>query len=247
LAQAKQGTRLDVAGHTDVGRVRTNNEDSFGLDSTHGIFVVCDGMGGHAAGEVASQMAVQSTIASFASHRIPNADLCGLLFDAVTEANRSVYVAAHSQESRHGMGTTLVALVAEFPNACIVNVGDSRGYLLRAGELRQVTNDHSLVMEQVRRGVLTLEEARRSSVQNIILRALGSEPEVEIETHELELQQGDTLLLTTDGLCRHVPDEQIAQILLEASNSEESSTALIHAAKSAGGEDNITCVVIRVN
>jgi protein phosphatase len=248
LAQAKQETRLDVAGQTDVGCVRKNNEDSFGIDTPTGVFVVCDGMGGHAAGEVASHLAVQSVIEFFGAERDAQSgpDLAELLRDAVAYANRRVFDTAHLSEAHHGMGTTLVALAAEVHGAQIANVGDSRAYVLHANELRQVTNDHSLVMEQVRRGVLTLEEARKSSVQNIILRALGSEPNVEVELHDVPLESGDTVLLTSDGLCRHVPDEKIADILQKSKASDDAVHTLIKTAKDGGGEDNITCVVLRV-
>ena len=175
---------LEVAGRSDVGRVRPSNEDNLGYDQRLGIFVVCDGMGGHAAGEVASQIAVDTILAYFREHAPKvedNAFLddapvgARLLAEAVKKANDAILEYAEEHKNTSGMGTTLVA--ARFSDGVfsIANVGDSRIYLFREGQLLQLTEDHSLVMEQVRRGMLTLEEARRSSAQNIITRALGTD------------------------------------------------------------------------
>src|ERR1019366_3462975 len=192
---------LEVAGRSDVGRVRPSNEDNFGYDQRLGIFVVCDGMGGHAAGEVASQIAVDTTL------------VAARFFDGVCS---------------------------------IANVGDSRIYLFREGQLLQLTEDHSLVMEQVRRGMLTLEEAKHSSVQNIITRALGTEEGTLPDLGEFPAQDGDILLLTTDGVLRHVADQEISAILLQLPSLEAACQTLIDAANEGGGEDNATCVLVRV-
>jgi serine/threonine protein phosphatase PrpC len=246
---------LEVAGRSDVGRVRPSNEDNFGYDQRLGIFVVCDGMGGHAAGEVASQIAVDTILAYF-RERAPNVEDNALLDDApvgarllaeaVKKANDAILDYAEAHKNTTGMGTTLVA-ARFFDGVCsIAHVGDSRIYLFREGQLLQLTEDHSLVMEQVRRGMLTLEEARSSSVQNIITRALGTEEGTLPDLGEFPAQDGDVVLLTTDGVLRHVADQEMSAILLQLPSLEAACQTLIDAANEGGGEDNATCVLVRV-
>src|SRR5271165_4618956 len=246
---------LDAAGLTDVGLVRASNEDSFGYDERLGIFVVCDGMGGHAAGEVASRIAVDTVLGYFREHEpavredayLNDAPLgARLLAEAVKQANDAILEYAVAHKNTSGMGTTLVAARFAERNVRIANVGDSRIYLFREGELLQLTEDHSLVMEQVRRGLLTLEEAKRSSAQNIITRALGTDETTLPDLGQFPAQVGDILLLTTDGVLRHVEDEEISDILLQLPSLEAACDTLIHAANEAGGEDNSTCVLVRV-
>ena len=246
---------LDVAGLTDVGRVRASNEDSFGYDERLGIFVVCDGMGGHAAGEVASRIAVDTVLGYFRAHEpavkqnayLDDAPLgARLLAEAVKQANDSILEYAEAHKNTSGMGTTLVAARFFEGTISIANVGDSRIYLLREGELLQLTEDHSLVMEQVRRGMLTLEEARRSAVQNIITRALGTDETTLPDLGEFPAQVGDILLLATDGVLRHVEDAEIRNILLQVPSLKAACTTLIDAANEGGGDDNSTCVLVRV-
>ncbi len=246
---------LEVAGRSDVGRVRPSNEDNFGYDQRLGIFVVCDGMGGHAAGEVASQIAVETLLAYFREHSPEvekNAYLedapvgARLLAEAVKKANDAILEYAEEHKNTSGMGTTLVA--ARFSDGLfsIANVGDSRIYLFREGQLLQLTEDHSLVMEQVRRGMLTLEEAKRSSAQNIITRALGTDESTLPDLGEFPAQDGDILLLTTDGVLRHVTDQEMRTILLQLPSLEAACQTLIDAANEGGGEDNATCILVRV-
>ena len=246
---------LEVAGRSDVGRVRPSNEDNFGYDQRLGIFVVCDGMGGHAAGEVASQIAVDTILAYF-RERAPNVEDNALLDDApvgarllaeaVKKANDAILDYAEAHKNTTGMGTTLVA-ARFFDGVCsIAHVGDSRIYLFREGQLLQLTEDHSLVMEQVRRGMLTLEEARSSSVQNIITRALGTEEGTLPDLGEFPAQDGDVVLLTTDGVLRHIADQEMSAILLQLPSLEAACQTLIDAANEGGGEDNATCVLVRV-
>ncbi len=246
---------LEVAGRSDVGRVRASNEDSFGYDERLGIFVVCDGMGGHAAGEVASQIAVETVLSYFRSHQpsldkdlyLDDAPLgARLLAEAVKKANDAILGYAEEHKNTSGMGTTLVA--ARFADGVfsIANVGDSRIYLFREGQLLQLTEDHSLVMEQVRRGMITLEQAKRSSAQNIITRALGTDESTLPDLGEFPAQGGDMLLLTTDGVLRHVDDDELRNILLQLPSLQIACDMLIEAANEAGGEDNSTCVLIRV-
>ncbi len=244
-----------MAGRSDVGRVRPSNEDHFGYDEGLGVFVVCDGMGGHAAGEVASQIAVD-TVLSFFRERRPNVQEdayledaplgARLLAEAVKKANDAILGYAEEHKNTSGMGTTLVA--ARFCDGIfsIANVGDSRIYLFREGQLLQLTEDHSLVMEQVRRGMITVEQARRSSAQNIITRALGTDESTLPDLGEFPAQGGDILLLTTDGVLRHVEDSEIRSILLQLPSLKAACDTLIDAANEAGGEDNSTCMLIRV-
>ena len=245
---------LDAAGLTDVGRVRVSNEDSFGFDQHLGIFVVCDGMGGHAAGEVASQIAVDTVLAYFREHppaaqeAAPDDTPLGarLLAEAVKKANDAILEYADAHKNTSGMGTTLVAARFAEGNVSIANVGDSRIYLLREGELHQLTEDHSLVMEQVRRGMLTLEQAKHSSAQNIITRALGTDDATLPDLGEFPAQAGDILLLATDGVLRHVEDNVIRDILMQITSLKAACATLIDAANEGGGDDNSTCILARV-
>ncbi len=247
---------LDVAGLTDVGLLRASNEDSFGYDERLGIFVVCDGMGGHAAGEVASQIAVDTVLGYFRRRKpavdedayLDDAPLgARLLAEAVKQANDAILAYAEAHKNTSGMGTTLVAARFAEGTVSIANVGDSRIYLLREGQLLQLTEDHSLVMEQVRRGMLTLEEAKRSSAQNIITRALGTDETTLPDLGEFPAQAGDILMLATDGVLRHVEDSQIRDILLQIPSLKAACVTLIEAANDGGGEDNSTCVLVRMS
>lgn len=245
---------VEVAGKTDIGCVRTNNEDNFGYDSRYGIFVVCDGMGGQAAGEVASKIGVDSLLQYFRQHRARTANGNGTatgssskaLAAAIDVANRSIYDAGHEQIGRSGMGSTVVAALLHGRELAIGHVGDSRIYLLRQGTIQQLTQDHSLVMEQVRLGYITREQAENSEMQNVILRALGTEEEVNADVEDLVLMPGDLLLMTSDGLTRHVRDGEILEIVSRSSSLEQACAALVQAAKDRGGDDNITCLLLRL-
>ena len=245
---------LEVAGRTDVGKVRQSNEDCYGVDLRQGIFVVCDGMGGHAAGEVASKIAVDTVLAYFLEKEpmAANAELLDaplgaqLLSDAVNKANESILEYAEGHSAASGMGTTLVAARFFEGKFTIAHIGDSRIYLLRQGALVQLTEDHSLVMEQVRRGIMTVDEARHSTAQHIITRALGTEDNSPPDLAEFPAEPGDLLLLTTDGVLRHVEDPQIHDILATSHSLQDACNRLIDAALAAGGEDNATCVLIGV-
>jgi protein phosphatase len=247
---------LQIAGKSDVGCVRANNEDNFGYDARHGIFVVCDGMGGQAAGEVASKMGVDAVLAFFrdlARKKAPPiktfdgaSDRANALGSAIILANAAVYNASHDgDKSRAGMGSTVAAVLIDGNFLAIGHVGDSRVYLIRNGAVEYVTNDHSLVMEQVRRGLMTQQEAEHSDVQNIILRALGSEETVEPELEDMVLMPADIILLASDGLTKHVSEESILALLKTKPNLETACEALVAAAKERGGDDNITCLLVR--
>jgi protein phosphatase len=244
---------VEVAGKSDVGCVRANNEDNFGFDSRYGIFVVCDGMGGQAAGEVASKIAVDVLLRYFreksiAASRNPQAypASAASLATALQEANRAIFEAAKDQIGRMGMGSTVVAALVRGHSLTIGHVGDSRIYLIRQGEIQQLTQDHSLVMEQVRLGYITREQAEHSELQNVILRALGTEADVEPEVEDLVAIPGDTLLMTSDGLTRHVHDDEILATISNANSLQQACSALVETAKQRGGDDNITCLLLRV-
>src|SRR5437588_3188504 len=249
---------LQVAGKSDVGCVRTNNEDNFGYDSRYGIYVVCDGMGGAAAGEVASKIGVDTVLEYFR-----DADRTGIyphigenfegyseranaLASAVQLANNAIYALGSTQAERRGMGSTIVAVLFQENFFSIAHVGDSRIYLVRQGEIQQLTNDHSLVMEQVRRGLLTREQAERSEMQNIIIRALGSEETVTPDVDDMIALPSDILVLASDGLTKHVKDEWMQGIIDEAPTIDQACADLIDAAKAHGGDDNITCILLKM-
>jgi serine/threonine protein phosphatase PrpC len=246
-----------AAGKTDIGLVRKNNEDNFGYDIRNGIFVVCDGMGGQAAGELASKIAVDTVLGYF--HQQNGGDgsqvlgrgfaevseRANALANAVQLANKAIREASARDTSNAGMGCTLVALRVEGNLFSIAHVGDSRIYLVRAGAIQQLTTDHSLVMEQVRRGLITLEEAEHFEMQNVIVRALGSEDSVEPDLADLELEQNDTLLLCSDGLSRYVKESEMLDVVGRIENLDDACAGLIEAAKSGGSDDNITCLLVR--
>ena len=247
---------VEVAGKTDVGCVRTNNEDNFGFDSRHGIFVVCDGMGGQAAGEVASKMGVDILLDYFRQQPpdVAKQSLNGQngssgaqsLANAIQLANKTIFQAGQQQNGRNGMGSTIVAALVRGSSLAIANVGDSRIYLIRQGTIQQLTQDHSLVMEQVRRGYITLEQAQQSEMQNIILRALGSEEVVEADIEDLVTLPGDILIMASDGLTRYVPDEDILKIVLGRHGLQQACGELIKRARECGGDDNITCLLVKI-
>jgi protein phosphatase len=247
---------VEVAGKTDVGCVRTNNEDNFGFDSRYGIFVVCDGMGGQAAGEVASKMGVDILLDYFRNQPSGAAkpSLNGQngssgaqsLANAIQLANKTIFQAGQQNNGRNGMGSTLVAALVRGNSLAIANVGDSRIYLVRQGTIQQLTQDHSLVMEQVRRGYITLEQAQQSEMQNIILRALGSEEVVEADIEDLVALPGDVLVMASDGLTRYVPDEDILKIVQGPRGLQQACGELVRKARECGGDDNITCLLVRI-
>src|SRR5215471_14707190 len=245
---------IQAAGMTDIGLVRKNNEDNFGYDLRHGIFVVSDGMGGQQAGELASQIAVDTVLGFYRD--TPDTTSDGVtrfegvsqraadLASAIQLANQTIHEAGAKDLSIAGMGSTIVAVVVAGNQFSIANVGDSRIYLVRKTEIAQLTQDHSLVMEQVRRGLMTLEEAENSRMQNVIVRALGTDDTVEPDLADHELSGEDVLLLCSDGLSRYVKEDQLSETVSQES-LETACTELIEAAKAGGSDDNITCLLIR--
>jgi protein phosphatase len=225
---------------TDTGRQRRENEDSAFARAP--VFVVADGMGGAQAGEVASKIAIEAFESGLGDSGTPEERLAG----RVRAANREIYDRSRSEHGREGMGTTLTAAYLDDGSVAIAHVGDSRAYLFRDGELTRLTQDHSLVDELVRRGKLTEEQAAEHPQRSIITRALGPEPTVEVDTWTYPVRPGDVLLLCSDGLTSMVPDERIAEVLGSAESLDQAGNRLIHVANEAGGRDNITVVLWRV-
>ncbi len=241
---------LDFAAATDIGCRRSNNEDSYGYDAEQHIYVVCDGMGGNAAGEVASGMAVRTLIESFgyygqnAQPGSPMSLIENRLLASIFEANRVVREAGAENPELHSMGTTLVCLCLDGNRAIVGNVGDSRAYLLRNGTCQQITLDHSLLDEEVRSGNMTPEMAAASNLQSVITRAVGVADQVEPDLFAATLQPDDFLLLASDGLTRYVRPEEIALAASSGSELAAICNALIEHAKQRGGADNITCILL---
>lgn len=236
--------RYAVAAFSDCGSVRPTNEDSCKYSAEHGVYVVCDGMGGAAAGEIASSMAVD-TVLRLLNERNGETPLEEAVEEAVRAANEAIHSRAEADFQLNGMGTTLAGLVTEGRRVLVFNVGDSRSYLLRNGKLKQISQDHSLVEEQVRMGHMTKAEALRSPLRNVITRALGTQPSVEPDLFELEAEAGDIFLLCSDGLTGEVPDAQIELVLSADLPLEQLCANLVEAANHAGGHDNITCLLVK--
>lgn len=249
--------KLISFGKTDQGKTRTNNEDAFLVNDRLGLYAVADGIGGHEGGEVASRLAVDTLFGmlreQFAGSRSaavfdasPEADqYLSSLRDAVALANTTVRQAAAQDPALTGMGTTMTAVLLRPRTSVFVHVGDSRAYLFHDGTFRQLTNDHSLVAEQIRAGLITPEQARMSPYRHVITRSVGIHPEVHADFGMFELGQSDILLLCTDGLTEMVRDEEIARIL-SSEPPAASAENLIRRANDNGGVDNITVVVVRM-
>jgi PPM family protein phosphatase len=242
-----------AAARTSTGRVRNSNEDAFGFRPEHGIYVVCDGMGGAAGGEIASRMAVDTVLQRLSADGDPRPGR-EKLHEAISEANRVVLERAEREAGLYGMGTTLVALLLteniepgpEPGRVLIAHAGDSRCYLWRAGELKRVTQDHSLVDEQIRLGTMTVEEAERSPFRSVITRAIGTQKSVTEDELEMDLEKGDIFLLCTDGLTREVSEDKIAQVLRAGSDLDRAAQALVDKANEGGGRDNVTALLVGI-
>ncbi|MBA3840175.1 MAG: Stp1/IreP family PP2C-type Ser/Thr phosphatase, partial [Thermoleophilaceae bacterium] len=231
---------VEEAGVTDVGRQRKTNEDSYYESSP--VFAVADGMGGARAGEVASQIAVEAFQEGLDPSEGPERELVRI----AKEANRRIYDMAREDESRAGMGTTLTAVIVGDHDVAIGHVGDSRAYRLRDGDLERLTTDHSLVEEYVRRGELTREAAEHHPQRSIITRALGPEPDVEVETLTFPAADGDVYLLCSDGLTGMVTEDRMGQVLRAGASLTEAAQELVGIANANGGRDNITVVMFRL-
>ncbi|MDQ2889305.1 MAG: Stp1/IreP family PP2C-type Ser/Thr phosphatase [Gemmatimonadota bacterium] len=239
-----------VAAGSDVGRVRKGNEDSFFADANEfrGLFMVADGMGGHAAGEVASQMAVQTI--SVDLEKLNDLESAGALETvalALRHANRAVFERSSAERDKMGMGSTASVLVLADERFIIGHLGDSRIYLYRDGELRQITHDHSVVQEQIDAGLITPDAARHHKQSNVITRCVGMGWDVEPDVIDGEVLQGDVFLLASDGLTGMVEDRRLKQLLASRATPDRMVDAMISEANARGGVDNITVVVVRVH
>lgn len=245
---------ISAAGKTDVGQVRSTNQDSFLIDEKERLYIVADGMGGHAGGEIASSLCVQEVAKSIRDNKSafngkdarshPDPKISNVLANAINHASTKIYEKALEDPSLKGMGTTATVVKVVDGFAYVAHVGDSRCYLLRCGFIYQVTNDHSLVSEQVRAGILTKEEAELHHLRNVITRSVGYQEEEDVDTTSLQLEDGDLLLLCSDGLHGKVPDKEISNLTKELQT--EAVGKLIQLANERGGDDNITVVIVRV-
>ena len=224
---------------SDLGRQRQGNEDKLFVRVP--LFVVADGMGGAQAGEVASEMAVDSFTGG-----LPDGEPASGLRQVIERANRAIHDRSRTEARTAGMGTTVTAAYVGEREVTIAHVGDSRAYLLRDGELTRLTHDHSLVEELIKRGKLTEAQAEMHPQRSVITRALGSEPDVEVDVDVYQARPGDVFMLNSDGLTSMVPDARVKDILARASSLADAGRELIAAANEAGGQDNITAIVARL-
>lgn len=245
--------RATVAAKTDLGRVRENNEDKYefyvpedprALATKGAVYLVCDGMGGHAAGQIASEMASKTFIDVYVNH--PGESPVTAMTTAVVAANRFVFENAKNNPQRKGMGTTLSALVLRQDEAYTVQVGDSRVYRLRDGVLEQLTHDHTWTDEAIRAGMITPEEAKNHQYKHVITRAVGTEAQVVPDVAKHDLRAGDLFLVCSDGLLNHVEDDVIAEILRGFAPAD-ACWRLIGLALQGGGSDNTTVLIVRVD
>ena len=241
--------RLSVAARSDVGMIRSGNEDNYYADANafRGLFIVADGMGGHAAGEVASEMAVQIVQRELSGVKDVRADNVRLMVSrSLTRANTAIFERTLTEIDKQGMGTTVSALLLSHSRYLIGQVGDSRVYLLRDGALRQLTKDHSYVQEQVDAGFLTPEQARYHPYSNVITRCVGAGENVEPDVYGGDVRVGDLFLVASDGLTGMVDDRRLQQLLLSRVTPDRLVDALITEANARGGLDNITAIVVQV-
>lgn len=241
---------------TDVGRVRAHNEDNFLVDSRLGLFVVADGMGGHAAGEVASALAVRQLhdilseeaelLAQFERGEVAAKEVQALLQSAVQQASSRIHEQALSDGTKRGMGTTLSALLFVGDRGFVAHVGDSRIYLLRNGRISQITDDHTVINELVKRGKLSREQIDRVAQKNAITRAVGVYERVEVDTLLIETAPGDAFLLCSDGLHGYFTTDEEAIPYLEPEMGEHCAAAIVAVANERGGKDNITAIIVRI-
>jgi serine/threonine protein phosphatase PrpC len=249
--------RLRVGAATHIGRVRALNEDVYLVRAERGLFVVCDGVGGTPAGEVASQMAVDNVLDQLRAANGTTAALSTAgesrflpqtisLVDAVRHSNQFIYEDAQKDPRHAEMGTTIVSACLKQHIASVVHVGDSRAYLWHRGRLEPLTRDHSLVEAQIRAGLLDRAESLHSAHQNVLVRVLGRERDVDVDVNEVPVQPGDYLLLCSDGLTRMVPEPALADAISTLRDPQRICDYLIDAANRNGGADNITVVVVEV-
>ena len=246
---------LRVGAGTDTGRVRTLNEDVYVLREDRGLFIVCDGMGGAPAGEVASQLAAEAILERLDTGEDPDEPpdsaaaflpWTNRLAEAVRQSNQVIYRHGQTDRRRAEMGTTVVGAWLNHHVASVAHVGDSRAYLWHDNGLQLLTSDHSLVEAQVQAGVLDRDRSSESGDQNVLLRVLGGAPDVDVDLHEVPVRPGDYLLLCSDGLTRMVPESTLAEAIVRWRAPQRICDHLIDAANRNGGADNITVIVVEV-
>lgn len=237
---------MKVVGITDIGMVRKNNEDAFWIDEVNGLFIVCDGMGGHRGGEVASRMAVEKVRLSL-SNSDP-ASPTHRLIKSIQDANRAIYQAGQKNQDLYEMGTTITTALHAGNNLNIANVGDSGAFLIRSDSIRKITRDHTLAEQMFSNGMLKPEELRDNAYNHILTRALGIDVEVDIDIFELEVQSNDIVLMCSDGLTDMLDHKEIFDLIKQAGNNIEQAAEMLRgAALRKGGYDNITIVLIWFN
>ena len=235
--------RLRATASSDVGLRRRENEDRYALAPELGLYVVADGMGGHTAGQVASELATDAAVKAIEALEGAQATLSEKLRHAVAAANRAIFTTAQRRPEYAGMGTTVVALLADGERAALAHVGDSRAYLVRGGRIRQLTDDHSIVGELLRRREISEDDAREHPHRHVLTRALGVREFVEPDLAELTPSEGDVFALCSDGLTNHLEDHEIAKLVSESGELDETCEGFVHLANRRGGEDNITVVL----
>ena len=243
--------RIRSCGITDVGLKRGHNEDNYLINEELNLFVVADGMGGHAGGEYASAIAV-NTVEEIVTSMEVNGEFSNIedpveltrhkLSHAIRLAGRRIFEKAREQPEYHGMGTTAVVLLVDGGNAFIAHVGDSRLYMVRDGRIEQITEDHSLIAEKIRHGLITREEAKNHRMRNVITRSLGYQEDVEVDLQVHAVRRGDVFLLCSDGLSGHVADEELEDHVVRL-GPQAAARRLIGLACERGGEDNITAII----
>lgn len=238
--------RLRCAAVSDVGLQRKANEDCYAVAEDLGLYVVADGMGGHAAGQLASELCCRAMVEAVRASREPGDSLAERLRAAVVEASDAIFATAKARPEVAGMGTTVVATLIAGERAAIAHVGDSRVYRIRGDRIRQLTDDHSVVGELVRRREISADAAREHHLRHVLTRALGVRPRVEPDLAEIALEPGDAFVLCSDGLVNHVHDDEIAKLAGGECDLQEAAERLVELANRRGGEDNTTVVLLRV-
>lgn len=248
--------KIYIWGKTDKGKVRQRNEDNLKFDETIGFMAVADGMGGHNNGELASKMATELTYEKFKELTVKNEKpevinkdyslAANRLINAFDYANSKIFEESLNNEKNKGMGTTLTACVFNDLKISLVHIGDSRAYILREGKMIQISEDDSFVMDQYKKGNITLEEAKKSSYRNVLTKALGVKPHNDYFVYESNLKPNDILILATDGLTKMLEDDEISKIAKKPENLCVISEELINKANEKGGEDNITVIIAKI-
>ena len=253
MSEKNRNLQITYASLSDVGCVRTNNEDAVIVDAQRRIAVLADGMGGYNAGEVASDMAVRQTLEGLVQwfgdippEKLTAREIGRAMIECVDNTNRNIFESSYSHQEYAGMGTTIVVAVVHQTTLLLGHVGDSRAYRLREGKLEQMTCDHSLLQEQVHMGLLTAKEAEHALHKNLVTRALGVEDTVLLDLQEIEIEPGDVYMMCSDGLNDMLPDEEIAAVMSSSEDPDIIAKALVQGAKDHGGGDNVSVIVFRV-